>query len=251
MTHPFLDHPRPIAFAHRGGALEAEENTQAAFAHAERLGYSHIETDVQATRDGVAVIFHDPTLERMAGRPERIDQMDWAALKAVRTHGGNAIPRLDATLAGFAGLFFNLEAKADAAVAPIAEAVRRTDALRRICAGSFELHRTRRLREMLGPELCWSPARRDVAAMWLASLGLPMPRPHYQALQIPPRYGRIPLATARMVRAARARGVQVHVWTVDDEDEMERLIDAGVDGLMTDRPSVLKEVLVRRGLWRG
>ncbi len=91
--HPFLDQPRPIAFAHRGGSLEAEENTMAAFAHAARLGYSHIETDVQATRDGVAVIFHDDTLERMTGDRDRVADLTWEELSKRRTKGGEAISR--------------------------------------------------------------------------------------------------------------------------------------------------------------
>ena len=90
--HPFLDHDGPIAFAHLGGSLEVEENTMAAFAHAVTLGYSHIETDVQATCDGVAVVFHDDTLTRMTGEPERVADLTWAELKKRRTKGGEAIP---------------------------------------------------------------------------------------------------------------------------------------------------------------
>src|SRR5690606_38031785 len=102
--HPFLDHPLPLAFAHRGGSLEVEENTLAAFAHAVSLGYSHVETDVQATRDGVAVIFHDDTLTRMTGEEVRVDALTWPELKARRTKGGNPIPRLDEVLASWPGL---------------------------------------------------------------------------------------------------------------------------------------------------
>ena len=131
--HPFLDHPLPLAFAHRGGSLEAEENTDVAFAHATALGYSHVETDVQATRDGVAVIFHDDTLTRMTGEDVRVDALTWAELKTRRTKGGNAIPRLDEVLASWPGVFFNLEAKADPAVAPIAEAIKAAGAFARLC----------------------------------------------------------------------------------------------------------------------
>ncbi len=246
--HPFLDHPTPIAFAHRGGSLEVEENTMAAFAHAVGLGYSHIETDVQATRDGVAVIFHDDTLERMTGEAVAIADLTWADLSARRTRGGEPIPRLDELLAAWPGLNVNLEAKADAAVEPMAEAIRRADALPRVCVGSFEAGRTARLRALLGPDLCWSPAHAGVFGLWLRGWGLPGRRPDFPAVQVPVRHRGIPLVTRAFVRAAHRHGVQVHVWTVDDEAEMEVLLDLGVDGLMSDRPTLLKSVIER---WRG
>ncbi|WP_347310668.1 glycerophosphodiester phosphodiesterase [Defluviimonas sp. SAOS-178_SWC] len=244
--HPFLDHPRPIAFAHRGGSLEAEENTMDAFAHAVGLGYSHVETDVQATRDRVAVIFHDDTLERMTGEDVRVDALSWEELTARRTRGGAAIPRLDEMLGAWSSLFVNLEAKADAAVAPMAEAIRRADALDRICVGSFEAKRTAELRARLGPGLCWSPSHAGVLGLRLRGWGVPSARPSFPAVQVPVSYKGIPLVTRRFVRAAHALGVQVHVWTVDEEAEMEHLLDLGVDGLMSDRPTRLREVIARR-----
>jgi glycerophosphoryl diester phosphodiesterase len=116
----FLDHPRPIAFAHRGGGLEAEENTWPAFENAVALGYTHIETDVQASRDGVAVVFHDDKLERMAGHPAAVQALDWADLAPIRTRGGNRLVRLDELLSAWPGLYVNIEPKSDDAVAPIA-----------------------------------------------------------------------------------------------------------------------------------
>jgi glycerophosphoryl diester phosphodiesterase len=249
--HPFLDHPRPIAFAHRGGSLEAEENTMAAFAHAVRLGYRHIETDVQATRDGVAVIFHDDTLERMTGDPERVADLTWDELSKRRTRGGEAVPLLDELFEEWPDLFVNLEPKSAAAVVPMAEAIRRADALRRVCVGAFEGAYTQHLRQLLGPNLAWSPAQGGVARLWAAGWGLPVTVPDFPAVQVPVGFKGIPVVTRRFVRAAHARGVQVHVWTVDEEAEMERLLDLGVDGLMTDRPTLLRAVLERRGEWHG
>lgn len=246
MTHPFLDHPRPIAFAHRGGSLEVEENTMAAFAHAAALGYSHVETDVQATRDGVAVIFHDDTLLRMTGEDVRVDALNWHELSARRTKGGEAIPRLDAVLADWPDLFLNLEAKADVAVAPMAAAIRAADALERVCIGSFSGRRTAEAVRLLGPGLLWSPARAGVLRLWLRGWGLPLAPPRFRVVQVPPRHNGIPLVTRRFVSAAHATGAQVHVWTVDEEAEMERLLDLGVDGLMSDRPTLLRAVLTRR-----
>lgn len=251
MTHPFLDHPLPLAFAHRGGALEAEENTVEAFERAAALGFRHIETDVQVTRDGVAVVFHDDTLARMAGRPERIDALDWADLARVRLLGGGGVSRLDAVLDGFPALSFNLEAKADGAVVPMAAAIRDAGALERVCVGSFSPRRTADLRAALGPGLAWSPSHLGVARIWAAGFGLPVGKVGFQALQVPLRFHGIPVVTRRFLHAAEARDLQVHVWTVDDEAEMETLIGLGVHGLMSDRPSLLRTVLMRHGVWHG
>lgn len=244
--HPFLDHDGPIAFAHRGGSLEAEENTMAAFAHAVALGYSYVETDVQVTRDGVAVIFHDDTLARMAGEPDRIADLSWEDLSRHRTMKGAAIPRLEDLLEEWPDLRINLEAKADAAVEPMAQAIRRADALDRVCVGAFDGKRTARLRQLLGPGLCWSPAHAGVFSLWLRGWSLPGRQPDFLAVQVPIAFRGIPIVTPRFLRAAHAQGVQVHVWTVDEAAEMERLLDMGVDGLMTDRPSLLRRVLARR-----
>ena len=249
--HPFLDHPRPIPFAHRGGSLEAEENTMAAFERAVALGYTHIETDVQATRDGVPVIFHDETLERMTGERARLDALDWADLARRRTKGGAAIPRVEEVLTGFPETFINLEAKSTAAVAPLAEAIRQANALDRVCVGSFEPAHTAALRETLGPGLCWSPSYGGVFWLWLAGWGVPPGRLGFPVVQVPTHHRGIPVVTRRTLAAARGRGIHVQVWTVDEAAEMERLIELGVDGIMTDRPTVLKDVLLRRGLWRG
>lgn len=250
--HPFLDHPRPIAFAHRGGGLEREENTMEAFAHAVDLGYSHVETDVRATRDGVAVIFHDADLERMCGRPDRIAALDWADLAAIRTRGGARLARIEELLADWPDLHVNIEPKDDAAVAPLAAAIAGAGAgaLDRVCIGSFSPARTYALRARFGDALCWSPGRAGVARLYLAGWGLPAGGFAFHAAQVPPYWGEIPLVTRRFVATAHARAVQVHVWTVDEPDEMARLTDLGIDGIMTDRPSLLRRVLEEAGKWR-
>ena len=247
----FLDHPRPVAIAHRGGAGEADENTMPAFENAVRLGYRHVETDVQVTRDGEAVLFHDPTLLRLTGATGRVRDHDWAELAQLRTPRGARLLRLDALLHAFPDLRVILEPKTDAAVPAIARHVRRHNALARVCVGAFRPWRIRRLRRMLGERLCWSPSHLGVARLWVAGLGLPTGQPGFRVLQVPPRWHGVRVVTRGLVRAAHVRGVQVQVWTVDTPAEMTRLLDLGVDGLMTDRPSVLRDVLVARGQWTG
>jgi glycerophosphoryl diester phosphodiesterase len=250
-SFPFLDHPRPLAFAHRGGALEVEENTPAAFAHAASLGFRHVETDVQASSDGVVVVFHDADMARMTGEQARVCDCSFADLAKIRTRRGEPIMRLEDALTSFPDLRFNIEPKSDEVVRPLAEAIRRCGAIDRVCVGCFDVRRTLLLRELLGERLCWSPGYRGVLGAWLAGWGLPVSVGGFPALQIPPAWRGIPIATPRFVAAAHERGIQVHVWTIDDEAEMERLLEIGVDGLMSDRPARLKAVLERRGQWHG
>ncbi|WP_284261338.1 glycerophosphodiester phosphodiesterase family protein [Roseicyclus amphidinii] len=249
--HPFLDHPLPTAVAHRGGSLEAEENTMEAFARAVGLGYTHVETDVHATRDGVAVIHHDPTLERMTGQTARIADLDWADVARIRTHGGAAIPRAEELLAAFPRLNITFELKCDRVAGPLAEVITRADALGRVCVGSFAAARTAAMRGLLGPGLSWSPAQSGVLALWLAGHGLPMRRPGFAVVQVPRVYKGLAVVTPRFIRAAARRGIDVQVWTVDDAPAMARLLDMGVSAILTDRPSVLRRVLEERGQWHG
>ena len=247
--YPFLDHPHPLAFAHRGGALENDENTLAAFSHAVSLGYRYIETDVQASRDGVPVLFHDERLARMTGEEGGIGDRDWRDLERMRTTGGQPLLRLDDALGCFPGARFNIEPKTDAAVEPLADAIRRCEASDRVCIGGFDLRRTHRLRRLLGGDVCWSPDWRGVLGIWLAGWGVPTKTAAFPVLQAPRSWRGIAVVTPRFLAEAHGRGMQVHVWTVDEAQEMERLLDMGVDGLMTDRPTVLKQVLKRRGAW--
>ena len=242
----FLQGLRPLLFAHRGGTERHEGNTLAAFADAAALGF-RIETDVRATRDGVAVIAHDDGLAPLTGGPGRVSDHAWPQLARLRTPRGQGLARLDDVLAAFPQTPFNLDAKSDAAAEPMAEAVRRCGATARVCAASFDGRRTRRLRRLLGPELCWSAGRWGVIAAWLAGWGPPLPAPRAPALQVPARWRGVPVATPRALAAAHARGAQMHVWTVNEEAEMARLLDVGVDGLITDRPRLLRRVLERRG----
>lgn len=249
--HPFLDHPRPLAIAHRGGSLEGEENTMPAFAHAVGLGFSHLETDVHLTRDGVVVVHHDPTLLRMTGDPRAIADLTWSELETIRTPNGATIPSLSELLETYPQHYFNIEAKSDAVVAPLAALIQQASALPRIGTGSFDPTRTGRLRALLGRELCWSPSHRGVLGLWLRGWQLPLMTGGFLVVQVPIAFRGIPVVTPRFVRAAHHRGIQVQVWTVDDAAEMNRLLDMGVDGIMTDRPTLLKSVLIERGDWRS
>ncbi len=249
-THPFLDHPRPLAIAHRGGALEGEENTLPAFMRAVGLGYTHVELDVHATADGQVVVHHDDTMQRMFGDPRALATLDWDTVRGLRTEGGASAPLLAEVLESFPELNVAIEAKSDAVVEPLAELLRGMAVLDRVSVGAFAPARTQRLCAALGPDLCWSPAHAGVARLWLAGWGLPVLRAAgFDVVQVPVQYKGIPVVTRRFLRAAHARGIQVQVWTVNAVDEMKRLLDMGVDAIMTDRPSLLRDVMTERGAW--
>jgi glycerophosphoryl diester phosphodiesterase len=247
---PFLDWPGPIAFAHRGGASEAPENTMPAFAHAVGLGYRYVETDVHVTADGVLVAFHDDRLDRVTDGTGAIADLPWSVVRQARVDGREPIPLLEDLLGEWPELRVNIDPKHDGAVDPLAEVLLRTQAVDRVCIGAFSDKRIARVSALVGGGLCTSMGPRQVAQLTAAARGLPGGgRVRAPCAQVPTGQGRVVLVTRRFVDTAHRLGVQVHVWTIDDRREMERLLDLGVDGIMTDRPAVLKELLVERGAW--
>ncbi len=250
MTAPwsFLDHPGPIPFAHRGGASEHSENTMAAFGYAVRLGYRYVETDVHTTADGALVAFHDDVLDRVTDRQGKIAALSWSEVRQARV-AGEAIPLLEDVLGAWPDLRVNIDPKHDASVEPLVDVLRRTNAHDRVCVGAFSEPRLERVRRLTGGRVCTGMGTRAVARLRMASLGGPGGRFGGNCAQVPVRQGPVVLVDRRFVAAAHRRGLAVHVWTIDDAAEMARLLDLGVDGIMTDRPAILKEVLTARGQW--
>jgi glycerophosphoryl diester phosphodiesterase len=243
--HPFLDWPGPIAFAHRGGASEAPENTHPAFERAVELGYHYLETDVQITADGVAVAFHDDDLTRTCARPGRISELPWCEVATARVDGREPIPRLDELLDAWPDVRWNIDCKTDRGVDPLADLLQRARLLERVCVSAFSDLRLLRLRRRLGHGLCSAAGPAELTAIRFIGWTLPGPL----AAQVPVRRGRITVVDERFVERAHRRGIAVHVWTINDPTEMARLLDIGVDGIMTDRLGVLRDVLSGRGEW--
>jgi glycerophosphoryl diester phosphodiesterase len=254
LSHPFLEHPGPLAFAHRGGTETAPENSVAAFGAAVELGFSYLETDVHLSVDGVVVAAHDERLDRVADRPGAIAELTWAEISTARLGGSEPVPTFEELLRTFPDQRFNVDPKSDGVVEPLVELLRRLDAVERVCIGAFSDDRLTRLRDAFGSALCTSAGPREtvrfVAATRLRGGSRSRRRAAaYQCLQVPTHHRGVEIVTSRFVDTAHARGLQVHVWTVDDPREMHRLLELGVDGLMTDRPSVLRDVLSARGQW--
>lgn len=216
-----------------------------AFEYAVDLGYHYLETDVQVTADGVLAAFHDNDLRRTTGRVGKISDLPWSEVSKALVDGKAPIPLLEDLLGAWPDVRINIDCKSDAAVDALVATLRRTNSLARVCVGAFSDSRLRRLRKELGSELCTSLGPIEVARLRFGLLrhcsGL--------AAQVPVRQGPLTIVNRRFVDRAHHAGLHVHVWTIDDAAEMGRLLDLGVDGIMTDRPVVLRQVLQSRGAW--
>lgn len=250
-----------LVFAHRGLATTSAENTLEAFRAAVAAGAQWIETDVNTTADGQIVVFHDPTLNRMAGRSGVIGQMTWSELKDCELIGGGKIPLLSEALAAFPEIPFNIDLKDTASAENIAQVLREAGAEHRVRLASFSEARLRvahrRLREA-GLPVQLSASKKIFTLFFLLSRLSPRIWPALQkvggrvltpfdSLQIPDHHvlagRRVNLIDRRLLEAARRAGVQVHVWTIDDEPTMRRLLALGVDGIVTNRTDLLTAVL--------
>jgi len=259
--YPYLDAGRDqpgsvLAFAHRGGAFHPEieglENTLAAFQHAFDLGYRYLETDVHVTRDGTLLAFHDAVLDRVTQIRGAIATLDLAQIAEVLIGGREQIPTMRSLFDQFPDARFNIDIKSDAAVPALADLVASTNAYDRVCVGSFSERRMRRFRSAVGPRVATAASPRDVGLFRLLpshrTVGV-LTRDRVAALQIPHRRGPLRIVTPGLVARAHARGMHVHVWTIDESTEMHELLDLGVDGMMTDRTDLLRDVLIERGQW--
>jgi glycerophosphoryl diester phosphodiesterase len=241
----FLEHPGVLAFAHRGGALEAPENTMKAFEYAVGLGYRYLETDAYATRDGVLISFHDDKLDRVTDAKGKVEAASWDEVSRARIGGVEPVPLLEDLFTRFSEVRINIDPKHDAAVAPLIALIKRLGAEDRVCIGSFSDKRIRQVVDAFDGRVCTSFGPAGILRLKTGWPG----RVAQGCAQVPPRANNVAIVTRRFVEAAERRGLQVHAWTIDDEAEMRRLLDLGVHGLMTDRPAVLKRVLMERGVW--
>lgn len=273
--YPALVRQGPLCFAHRGGAALWPENTLEAFRGAIQLGCSHLETDARMTRDGQIVLFHDPTLERTT---DGVGQVSAYTLEQLRRldaghrfspggqaprgnsprdpeyparGGGVKIPTLAELVAIAPHSCFNIEIKErghpDLAEA-LWELIQSHDLVDRIVIAAERHPLLQRFRELSEGRVATSATKRECLEFWLASrLGLSSRLAiSYQALQIPVNVGSWRVLTPWLLEAAHRRGLAVHVWTIDEPAEMNQLLDAGVDGLMSDYPDRLLEVVRTR-----
>jgi glycerophosphoryl diester phosphodiesterase len=241
MRYPFFAAPRPLVFAHRGGSALKPENTIAAFDNGMAIGADGLELDVHLSADGRVVVHHDRALERTTTLRGPIAARSAAELNAV------GVPSLDEVLGryGDARIIIEMKMNTAALAEAVVGAVRRAGAIDRVCLGSFGwrvLHAARRLE----PRIATSAAREEVRwALYQSWLHWPLTRVAYGGYQVPELSGRTRVVSRRFVDAAHAAGLAVQVWTVDTDEDAHRLLDWGVDALITDRPDIIVPLVQR------
>ena len=249
---PYLRHEHPIRFAHRGSRVLWPENTMVAFQGAVDLGYRYIETDVHVSRDGRVVIFHDDVLERLTDGAGPFELHDWDDLKSLdAAYGfgaeegfplrgqGIGMPLLEEAVTTFPDVCFNIDLKQAGVAEIVAREVERLGIEERVLIGSFRDRRIRAFRRA-APGVATSAGPAEVAR---ALVRRPQRGIGADAFQVPERGRGIRLVTPRFIRRAHEAAKHVHVWTVNEADDMRRLLDLGVDGIVTDRPDVLNDVM--------
>ena len=235
--------------AHRGGSLENLENSLAAFKHAWALGYRYMETDMQASSDGIVYIFHDDRLERVSNGTGLFCAHSSAEIDALRLNNGEPIPRLADVLEALPHALFNIDMKREDGMKPLATFLNTHPEAHRIVAASFVGKRLKALKQLVKHPVRVTAVQNDIIRIMLIGLGMPLSAPTVLAVQVPLSHFGIPIVTKWFVRHCHKLGIKVHVWTIDDEMVMRKLIDLGVDGVMTDRPSLLKQVCLEKNCW--
>ncbi|MGN6754429.1 MAG: glycerophosphodiester phosphodiesterase [Intrasporangium sp.] len=258
-SRPYLK-PTPLALAHRGGALYGPnlglENTLTAFRNAVSLGYTHLETDVHVTLDGQLIAFHDDRLDRVTDGSGLIKDMPWSEIRQAKIHGHERIPLVTEVLDELPGIKLNIDLKAPGTAEPTWELIRSRGLVDDFCIGSFSQRLITRFRRLSAGRVATAASRPGAALMvlgprWVSRM-LRTPADVFQVPTVITPGGRtVAVVTPKLVEVAHRHGKHVHVWTVDDAAEMDRLLDLGVDGLVSDRIDVLKDVLTSRDAWSG
>jgi glycerophosphoryl diester phosphodiesterase len=240
--------------AHRGFSPAGLENSMAAFRAAVGLGYRYLETDVHTTSDGVLLVFHDESLDRITDGKGRIGGLTAETVARARIGGVEPIPLFAELVTAFPDVRFNLDVKDWGSARSLAAAIEQYGVHDRVLIASFSDRRRRAVLRLLSRPVAGSAGIVSNALFLLLGPLLPAAVIRralrgVHALQVPVRYGAVRVVTPGFVRRAHRHGLQVHVWTINDPAEMHRLLDLGVDGIVTDRADLLKKVLQDRGEW--
>ena len=252
----------PIIFAHRGGGEEAPENTVSAFTRVYEAGIRHVETDAHLTADGQVVVSHDDTVDRCYDGTGRISQMTWRDLSRLRHRdSGEQMPLLAQVLEAFPDMYVNIDAKEPGVEGPLLDVIAAHGAANRVLVASFSEPRLRAVRDRAASD----PARAGATSLGTEAVvrlvgaaksatnpawwHVPGPRQGAIAAQVPMRQGPVRVVDERFVATAHTLGLAVHVWTINTVADVLRLLEVGVDGIITDRPVFLRDFLDARGLW--
>jgi|TARA_B110000238_G_scaffold200355_1_gene250189 glycerophosphoryl diester phosphodiesterase len=238
----YLNYSGLAVLAHRGGSIESHENTLQSFEYSRSIGCKYVETDVQITSDGVPYIFHDESLKRIVGDNILFSQLTAEEIDKIKLFDTHSIPKLEEALTQFPDLFFQIDVKTDEVAMPALEVITKLNAEERVCIASFNSERLQRIRNIY-PNICLSMGPKEVLRLLLASYGLYNKPIQGDCLQIPIYQYGLKLVTKRFVNFVHSRGLKIIVWTINDTVTFKKLIDLKVDGIITDRPKLLTEVL--------
>ncbi|HJM27852.1 MAG: glycerophosphodiester phosphodiesterase [Acidimicrobiales bacterium] len=246
----FLKSDYPLAFAHRGGALEAPENSMSAFKTAISMGFKYLETDVHATKDGSLIAFHDHILDRVTDGTGAIADLTYSEVSKAKIGGKERIPLLVELLEEFPQAKFNIDPKHDAAVEPLIKVIKETKSIHRVCVASFSDSRIHHISQSLGEDLCTGMGPTGISKIQLGRFIGKHRLPVGDCVQVPMKIKGIPLITPKFVQRVHRLGKVIHAWTINDPENISQLLDYGVDGIMTDKPETLKEIYQQRGIWK-
>ena len=238
----YLNYSGVAVLAHRGGSIESFENTIESFYYSQSLGCKFIETDVQISSDGIPYIFHDETLKRLTGISKKFSSLDSNEIDRLRIFKSHKIPRLDETLQTFPDMCFQIDVKTDEVAMPALEVIHKCRAEDRVCIASFNSSRLSKVNNKY-PEICLSMGPNEVGKMLLSSFGLYKKTIMGDCLQVPMYYYGIKVVTKRFIDFIHSKGLKICVWTINDEKTFRKLIEMKVDGIITDKPKLLYEVL--------
>ena len=242
----YLNYNGLAVMAHRGGSLEAPENTIESFKYAIEIGSDIIETDIQLSSDGVPYIFHDDDLKRIPGIEKNFNDLLASEIDELNIFGDFKIPTLEETLKQFPDTKFQIDFKTDEVVDPAIEIINKLPHVKKnLCIASFSSQRLQKIKSKLSDVTC-SMGPHEVLKLLLKSFGIYRGEVGGDCLQIPIyRYG-IKIVTKRFVDFCKRENIKISVWTINSTEEMDYLIDLDVDGIITDKPKALINLLASR-----
>ena len=242
----YLNYNGLAVMAHRGGSLEAPENTIESFKYAIEIGSDIIETDIQLSSDGVPYIFHDDDLKRIPGIEKDFNDLLASEIDELNIFGDFKIPTLEETLKQFPNTKFQIDFKTDEVVDPAIEIINKLPHVKKnLCIASFSSQRLQKIKSKLS-DVTYSMGPHEVLKLLLKSFGIYRGEVGGDCLQIPIyRYG-IKIVTKRFVDFCKRENIKISVWTINSTEEMDYLIDLDVDGIITDKPKALINLLASR-----
>ncbi len=245
----FFEDLKFFPFAHRGGSDYAPENSFEAFNAAVGLGYKLLETDLRTTKDGYVLAFHDPSLDRVTDASGLVSEKNYSDIKKIKIFGKYKIPLFSDLLEAFPECFFSVDIKSDSTVMPVVDLVKKTNCLNRVCMGSFSQKRINIIKNNLTDRCLTSMGPLDIINAKFSSYFNYRVKIDSIFASLPVKKYNLDLLNKRNINYLKSINIKVIAWTINQEKEIRRLIDLGVDGIMTDEIVLLKSILKEKDLW--